>query len=116
MRFEALSTDVIRALETSWHVGRERGNTFNQGADGRLIECVEKSGSCDNILFPHSASAHPGFCIRALSTNSSPALSKDGLFSLGTPVGPLYRDMKLGSGEGGLESDGLLHKEPNSPL
>lgn len=96
-------------------MGRERGNTFNQGADGELIECVEKSGFCDNILFPHSASAHPGFSIRTPSANSSPALSKD-VFSLGTPVGLFYRDMKLGSGEGGLGRDRLLYKEPNSPL
>ena len=33
-------------------MGRERGNTFNQGTDGELIECVEKSGFCDHIAFP----------------------------------------------------------------
>lgn len=34
--------------------------------------------------------------------------------SLGTPVGPLYRD--VGSGEGGLGRDGRLHLDPKSPL
>lgn len=42
-------------------MGRECSDTFNQGTDGELIECVEKSGFCDNILFPHSASASLDF-------------------------------------------------------
>lgn len=78
-------------------MGRERGNTFNQGADGELIECVEKSGFCDNILFPHSASAPPGFSIRTPGASSCPALSKD-VFP-----GNLRRapgDTKLGMGGG----------------
>lgn len=95
-------------------MGRERGNTFNQGADGELIECVEKSGFCDNILFPHSASAPPGFSIRTPGASSSPALSKD-VFP-----GNLRRapgDAKLGIGEGGCEGRvGQLHLEPTSPL
>lgn len=94
-------------------MGRECGNTFNQGADGELIECVEKSGFCDNILFPYSASAPPGFSIRAPNANSSPALSKD-VFpgNLGRAPG----DMKLGIGEGGVGRDGLPHLEPTSSL
>lgn len=42
-------------------MGREYSNTFNQETDGELIECVEKSGFCDNVLFPHSASAARSF-------------------------------------------------------
>lgn len=96
-------------------MGRERGNTFNQGADGELIECVEKSGFCDNILFPHSASAPPGFSVRTPGASSSPALSKD-VFP-----GNLRRapgDAKLGIGEGCVCEGrvGQLHLEPTSPL
>lgn len=75
MRFEALSTDVIRARRRpgSGRVGRELSNTFNQGTDGELIECVEKSGFCDNILFstqPPQPMASPA---RTPSANASPA-------------------------------------------
>lgn len=81
-------------------MGWERGNTFNQGADGELIECVEKSGFCDNILFPHSASAPPGFSIRTPSANSSPALSRDG-FSWELQQAPFIEMRSLGVGRVG---------------
>lgn len=68
-------------------MGREHSNTFNQGTDGELIECVEKSGFCDNILF-HSASASPGFAGRTPSAHSSPALAKAAFpGNLGAPGG-----------------------------
>lgn len=75
MRFEALSTDVIRARRRpgSGRVGRELSNTFNQGTDGELIECVEKSGFCDNILFPTQPPHPMASPARTPSANSSPA-------------------------------------------
>lgn len=75
MRFEVLSTDVIRARRRpgSGRVGRELSNTFNQGTDGELIECVGKSGFCDNILFPTQPPHPMASPARTPSANSSPA-------------------------------------------
>lgn len=113
VRFEALSTDVIRAPETSWQraAGREHSNTFNQGTDGELIECVEKSGFCDNILFPPLSLRIPRLLRRELPA-PAPALPFRKMF-LPEASGPLERHVV---GVGGPEAATCGPITPAPPL
>lgn len=115
VRFEALSTDVIRAPETSWQraAGREHSNTFNQGTDGELIECVEKSGFCDNILFPPLSLRIPRLLRRELPA-PAPALPFHKMF-LPEASGPLERHV-VGVGGRRLPPVDPSPPRPHSPF